>query len=368
MTYSAQSDTTDYIYYPDAQSDASTAPSTDEKTEKQRYVPQWISIGVCVAMLLIGYAGVYFHNDLAPNPRLSSYITGSPQAEPSAMPPANNTPSNPTSTQNTPDTPPPSAPNALSHTKDPDIQEALDEFTSEYGDTLHMYAANLNTDRYADHQPKVSVPSGSIYKLFIAGEVFRRHTRGELELDRPSGVNEWTIGQCTQQMVQNSSNACGEALRAELGPKTLNRSLHEQGYTNTDVAKDPAAKTSARDVALILQRVYDGGYFTKAHTRKLDSYLKQQLYTFRIPEGLPREPAVRGMLGTRNKTGDVYGYTNDAAIVLGENTDYLLVVLSGQWSRPVASSYVHRYISGTMYNFFNDTDYSLPYEKPERLR
>lgn len=251
--------------------------------------------------------------------------------------------------------------NELGHIKDPELEKLLNKYAGKHEDTLYLYAADLDSETYGEHRSDITIPSGSIYKMFVAEVVFKRAADGRLNMNSPSGVSGWTIGQCTQQMVQNSSNACGEALRAKLRPKSINKALREQGYTGTDLAKNPAAETSARDVAMLFNRIYQGDYFTQAHNDKLHYYLKNQLYRFRIPEGLPRKPAIEGRLGTRNKTGDVYGYTNDAAIVLGENTDYILVILSGEWPSPSASSLVHRRISGELYNYFNDTDYDLPY-------
>lgn len=359
MTYTTPGDIPAYTHH-ETDAPIDTAPG---QTNPQ-YLPKWVSTLLCLVFIIFGYIAVYIQGGHTVFPAIASFVEdGASTSSPvrSQNPTGNNAKQQPSS--EIPGKEP--APNTLGHRQDEDMQKALDPFIKEYGDTLYMYAANLETSGYATHQPRTSVPSGSIYKLFLAGEVFQQKTDGALNVNQPSGVNGWTIAQCTQQMVQNSNNDCGEALRAKLGPKKVTRSLRKQGYTDTDITKTPAAETSARDVALILNRIYTEEYFTKAHTQKLDYYLKNQLYRFRIPEGIPREPAIQERVGTRNKTGDVYGYTNDAAIVLGENTDYILVILSGEWPSPTASSYVHRYISGTLYNYFNDTEYELPYKKPE---
>ncbi len=348
-------------------------PDTDTAHDQPRYIPHSLSVIICSILIIFGYTAVYMQGGHEITSLLRSHRSSdtAPSQAPQVSP--DRTPQQSVGSGARADDSGPEEeeaaelpPNALGHNKDKHLQRFLDtQFVSEYGSTVRIYAADLRSDTYAAHKPENSIPSGSIYKLFVAGEVFRRSERGTLNIQRPSGVKGWTIAQCTQQMVQNSSNECGEALRAKLGPQKITKALHKQGYVGTDIAKNPAAETSARDVALLLQRIYDGGYFTKPHTEKLDYYLKHQLYRFRIPEGLPREPATQGKLGTRNKTGDVYGYTNDAAIVLGENTDHILVIMSGEWQSPTASSYVHRYISGELYNYFNDTDYDLPYRKPE---
>lgn len=340
-------------------------------------LPRRLSLSLCLVLLTIGYASVYVQGGDAIAAFIRSSATNITPSESAATTPGQTPRQASTPGTSGTDTSPgdtdhatitlenDTTPNALGHTKDPELTLVLDEFVAQHGDVLRIYAADLPSDTYAEYQSREPVPSGSIYKLFVAGEVFRRAERGSLDMQAPSGVNNWTIAQCTQQMVQNSSNACGKAMRRRLGPEKINTALRRQGYKNTDIAQNPAAETSARDVAHLLQRVYEGGYFAPEHTREFRYYLKHQKYTFRIPEGLPRKPAIQGKLGTRNKTGDVFGYTNDAAIVLGENTDYVLVILSGEWPSPVASSSVHRYISGTLYNYFNETGYELPYGASE---
>lgn len=254
------------------------------------------------------------------------------------------------------------ATNELGHTFDPELAQFLEKVMRDQSDQLHIYAANLDTKRYAEHQSRQAIPSGSIYKLFLAEHVFRQVASHELSLERTVPGQGHTLAECTRLMVQHSSNACGKAVRKMLGAETTTRALHERGYESTNLLTDPASETSARDVAWLLTRVHESEGLGDEHTQLLQQYLRNQQYTFRIPEGLPREPAIAGEIGTRNKTGDVFGYTNDAAIIYGENTDYVLVILSGEWQSPTASSLVHRRISGQMYNYFNQTEYELPYE------
>lgn len=241
------------------------------------------------------------------------------------------------------------------------LQNLLAGFAAAQAAEFYIYAHDLKTGDSAERQANTAVPSGSIYKLFLANEIYRLNEAGQLDLSRPAGHSGYSIAGCTMEMVQNSLNACGEAIRDLLGAASLTQSLQRQGYTRTDLRKDPAAAAAPRDIALLLERLYEGGYFSPSHTAEFLNYLKNQRYRFRLPEGLPREPAVQGLIGTRNKTGYVFGYTHDAAIILGENTDYILVSMSGPWIKPEDSSNAHRHLSGLVYNFFNGTDYELKY-------
>lgn len=248
----------------------------------------------------------------------------------------------------------------------PSRQELLEQLVSEFSAAqpadFYIYIEDLQTGDKAALGANKPIPSGSIYKLFLANEVYRRSAAGKLDVNAPAGGSGYSIAGCTMQMIQNSLNLCGEAMRELLGAAETTKALHKQGYTNTDLKKDPAAETSAADVALLLKRLYRGNYFTRGQTTEFLGYLRNQRYRFRLPEGLPLEPARQGLIGTRNKTGDVLAYTNDAAIILGENTDYIIVSLSGPWKLPFAeSSKAHRHLSGIVYNFLNGTDYKLKY-------
>lgn len=256
----------------------------------------------------------------------------------------------------------PQAAIAVEPTESEKLQNLLNKFAEKQPADFYIYAKNLKSGATATIDPIESVPSGSIYKMFLANQVYKLTEAGQLNLSNVVSGSNYTFGQCTYQMVQNSLNFCGEVVRNHLGAAKQTAALNKQGYTCTSLMRDDAAHTCAKDVALLLERLYNGGYFSKAHNAQFMDYLKNQLWRFRIPTGIPGHLLASGAAVTYSKTGDVYSFANDAAIVKGENTDFILVVLSGGWQKVFPdSSYAIRNLAGNVYNFMNKTNHTLPY-------
>lgn len=243
------------------------------------------------------------------------------------------------------------------------LERVLMDYTaSEPTVVFYIYMKKLSSGAEVGTQSDIAVPSGSIYKLFVAHEAYRRNELGEFSFAQPAGKTGYTVAQCVVRMIRNSTNVCGEAVRAMLGPTRITADSQAQGYLGVDYVSREAAHVSPRDIALLYERLLTGATLNNAHRAEFIQSLKDQEWTFRIPEGLPREPVRRGVADWANKTGDVYDYGNDSAIVWGENATYILVVMSNHWQSifPQAS-YSIRHFSGLVYNAMNGTNYELVY-------
>ncbi|MBI3983901.1 serine hydrolase [Candidatus Microgenomates bacterium] len=242
------------------------------------------------------------------------------------------------------------------------LEKLITDFQKSQPAKVYVYVKDLKTDDTVEIGSTVSIPSGSIYKLFLANQVYKLNEAGKLNMFSTVTNTGLTFDHCTMRMVQFSWNYCGEQVRLHLGAVKQTAALVKQGYAETNLFYKDAAHTSASDVALILERIYKGGYYSKAHTAQFLSYLRNQYYRFRIPTGIPPDLLSSGKVVTYNKTGDVYAYANDGAIIEGEKTNFILVILSGPWSIVYPdSSYAIRHLTGLIYNFLNDTKHSLPY-------
>lgn len=238
----------------------------------------------------------------------------------------------------------------------------LSYIASEPTTNFYIYIKKLDSGAEVGTRSDIAVPSGSIYKLFVAHEAYRRNELGEFNFTQKAGSTGYTVGQCVIRMVRNSTNICGEAVRAMLGPERITTDAHAQGYLGVDYTSHEAAHVSPKDIALLYERLLAGATLNDAHRAEFIKSLKDQEWTFRIPEGLPREPVRRGIADWANKTGDVYDYGNDSAIVWGERATYILVVMSNHWQSVFPqASYSIRHFSGLVYNTMNGTNYELVY-------
>ena len=143
------------------------------------------------------------------------------------------------------------------------------------------------------------------------------------------------------------------------GAEAVNEYLKEEGYTKTTVQHTlhPASSkseglgernmTSARDCGLLLERIYKGECVNEEASKAMLNLLMNQNITWKIPQGIPAGIEVG------NKTGETDEDQHDIAIVYGEETDYILCVMSeGFKNQDTAMDNISR-ISRVVYNYLN---------------
>ncbi|MDY3745462.1 MAG: serine hydrolase [Lachnospiraceae bacterium] len=201
--------------------------------------------------------------------------------------------------------------------------------------------------------------SASVIKLFIMAAVYEQVDHGELELTN-------NIETLMKQMITVSHNESSNELVRLLSPtgdnhedgmKVVNQYAEKYGYTDTNQGRDmldyrevPAKGenyTSVEDTALLLREIYRGTCVNEEYSRVMLNLLKQQERTWKIPAGLPQG------VKSANKTGELPDTENDAAIVFGETTDYILCVMAQGLANTSQAQKNIQNISGVVYKYFN---------------
>jgi len=133
--------------------------------------------------------------------------------------------------------------------------------------------ASLNSDR--------AYFTASIYKLYVAYEGYQKVADGIYSLNDPylTGYNR---GRCLDAMIRDSYSPCGEKMWVELGKEKLTEKLKIYGLTSTSMV---GLRTSARDAAIILQRLHERKELTEEHTNLFLDSMKTQDPKYR--RGLP---------------------------------------------------------------------------------
>lgn len=147
-------------------------------------------------------------------------------------------------------------------------------------------------------------------------------------------------------MITVSDNTCGEALQAVLGVEQYDTALHQYGFSHTSFGASPNA-TSAGDVALLLERLYNGTLLGPSSSEQFLGLLKAQRVNNRLPQGLPAGTTIA------HKTGDLGNFTHDAGIVYGPKTNYLVVLMSGPWNNVNAAPAKFAELSQKLYAQLN---------------
>jgi beta-lactamase class A len=161
--------------------------------------------------------------------------------------------------------------------------------------------------------------SASVYKLYLATYLLKQLESGALQPDTYI-VNGKNIPACIDAMIVVSDNPCGEQLRSKVGIANLDNYLRSLGLTATDLTRIPV-ESSAADAALFLQKLYGGELLAKPGLDTLLGHMSRQVYRKGIPAATPGNTVY-------DKVGWLPGVWNDAAIVQGPKTTYVLVIFT----------------------------------------
>lgn len=220
-------------------------------------------------------------------------------------------------------------PPATAITTDTKLTKTLNDFASGQPVDFSIYAEHIGARTRATHAADQVFRSASLYKLFVAHEIYREIDTGIITYQQAAGSGTGrSISRCLRDMIIVSDNPCGVALGNIISWSGRDKELHRLGYANTSLVSS-GPTTTARDVAQLYKDVYSGKYLTPESRENFLSLLKSQQINARLPQGLP------STIEIGHKTGDIEGYVHDGGIIFGLSGDYILVVLSGPWSLPL---------------------------------
>lgn len=233
-----------------------------------------------------------------------------------------------------------------------------------YSGTWSVYVKNLTTgdSLLIGDQP---MKSASVMKLFIMGAVYTAIDRGDVERTEE-------VVTLLNDMISYSSNEASNRLLALLGRGSyergidkVNQYIEEHRYegdtheyngfndVNTIMDEDHFNQVSAKDCGKLLERIYRRTFASRKVCNEIETMMLNQNTRYKIPAGLPEGVSVG------NKTGEMDTVENDAAIIYGDKSDYILCVLSSDWdSKNNAISHIAK-LSSIVYEFFNDDSYYL---------
>ena len=244
-----------------------------------------------------------------------------------------------------------------------DLQKKLTALLKKEDGDWSLYLYDLTEDREFTYN-NAQMPSASLMKLFVAGTYFDRLEKGELVHSEYAEDNLYS-------MLAYSSNTAWERMEEIIGYgsayasySVINAFAESLGCKETGRYIDPYSSnggnfTSVRDVGLVMKLLYEGNYVSKQCSDTVMNALLQQQHIAKIPAGVPDDEAE-----VANKTGELIGAENDAAIVYGSKTDYILVIMSDNINGEKAREFIVN-ISSLIFNAMEDKDGKIPFpEEP----
>jgi hypothetical protein len=185
-----------------------------------------------------------------------------------------------------------------------------------------------------------SIPSASTYKLYVMMRVFDEINSGKLSWDTP--MLDTTAGGCFERTIVPSTNPCAEEWIRQFGRDTLNKYVHDKGFSSgTGFTFSDATHTTAGDLAKYLIGLNNGSLVSGNNRDMLLEKMSRQLYRYGIPTGVN---ATR----VEDKVGFLWDYIHDAAIVHKPQGTYILVIMTKGYSYGYIAN-VARQIDTIMY-------------------
>lgn len=243
------------------------------------------------------------------------------------------------------------------------LRDELETLIAGYSGNWQVYCQNLATGASLtinNHQGY----SASVIKLYVMLAVYQRIHDGALAEDE-------TIDELLRQMITVSSNEATNTLvdiigggDGDTGFAIVNDTAKRYGFQDSfitqylgDISGDPSRKrTSAEDCGRFMAAVYRGELVSEDASRSMLDLLLTQTRVTKIPGGVPEGTV------TANKTGEIDGVENDAAIVFASadtsaaidgtatEGDYVLTVLTEDVPDSETAQAEIRELSGVVWN------------------
>ncbi len=238
-----------------------------------------------------------------------------------------------------------------------ELESLLEDVIGEYDGMWSVYVKNLDSNEsfVINDEP---MKSASVMKLFIMGAVYSSIEKGQLEQTEE-------IDSLLEKMVSYSDNESANELLYILGSSSYERGIAKvnsfiqncgysemtveyNGFSNPDTYMGGGSnQVAAKDVGQLLEDIYRRTWMSRASSNAMESLLLMHDTRCKIPAGLPE-----GVL-CGNKSGEMTGTENDAAIIYADHCDYILVVLSSDWEDTDLAVSEIVYLSQIVYEFLN---------------
>lgn len=227
------------------------------------------------------------------------------------------------------------------------LSERLETMMADYKGQWSVYVKDLGTGEEL-LTSDISMGSASVIKLFVMAATYKNmkqvlETEGtlmKLPADDPKVLEK--VNKLLWNMITVSDNeSYNELVRLQTskhdfkhGARYINVFLEQEGYEVTRVRHtlQPSASksegigefniTSAKECGQMLEKIYRKECVSEEASEKMLELLLNQTVNWKIRSGLPA--------GVRcaNKSGENSSNQHDVSIIFGENTDYILCIMS----------------------------------------
>lgn len=245
------------------------------------------------------------------------------------------------------------------------LKEVVEKSMEGTDGTYGIVIKNLKYDQSYYYNENHSFEAGSLYKLWVMLTAFDQIEKGKLKAEEvlsqdiptlnrkfniasesaelTEGGISLSVKNAMEQMITISHNYAALLLSERVRIFNVSDYLKAHGFHFSNIGEPP--KTTPKDTALLLERIYKGELANPENTQKMLDLLKNQQLNDGLPKYLPKEVKVG------HKTGDIGWFKHDAGIVFLESGDYIIVVMS-ETNSPISAQKRIAEISQAVYEYF----------------
>ena len=253
------------------------------------------------------------------------------------------------------------------------INKELAEYIRVFPGELGVYIKDLRTGAEVMYNENKLFPSASLVKIPIMAAVYKAINDGiltandKIQLKREHKVRgcgiykrqrsgtSYEVDDVVKHMIEESDNTATNMLTDRLGFNYLNWCFKQFGLRQTNLERaimDLRARdyygignyTTAREMGLLFEEIYYGRLINEDISKKMLTILSQQKINDRIPKYLPKNYIIA------HKTGLMKDACHDAGIVFTDKTDFIIIILTSDFSTYRSAK---RVISNIAYSIVN---------------
>lgn len=229
------------------------------------------------------------------------------------------------------------------------LNEVIQKCTSKYKIDCALVVKNLKTGESFKLNENKVIPSASIIKVFIMGEIFNKISKGEMSLGQEVSINRddmvpysilslmdnghsFTIRELITLMIAQSENTATNVIIDKVGMESVNTFIKSCGFKYTELQRKmidmKALKegknnfTTAQETAEYLELLYNGKIINKEYSEIMINIMKKQLDNSAIRRYLKDQVPIA------HKTGEVWGVKHDVGIFFANKCDYIFSLLT----------------------------------------
>lgn len=238
------------------------------------------------------------------------------------------------------------------------IQDAAKDWTN-----YSVLVADYTSPFRMEINETVIYTAASVNKLPILAALYYYAQAGDIDLDevitiQPADVQNYGTGSIqydppgttysiktlAKLMIQKSDNTAAYVLTNHIvGAVKIQELMKSWGLTQTDTLKDN--KTSNRDMAVLMEKLYTGKIANEAATLEMLGFLKDSDFEDRLPALLPDGVTVYHKIGTETRV------IHDVGVVTDGKATYYIGVFTNEVTNEEAAVKLIAQVSKIVYDF-----------------